>query len=114
MPQIASVKLLIAGVIAFALGWMFRSWASRNSLTSLGMDAAKSAAWDSVRNRQMPSVPGEYQQKFEELKHASNTDRAKKVAGYGVRHVLASFVGMAGWVLLLAGLVMAALGIWWK
>jgi hypothetical protein len=114
MPAIASPRLLIAGLIALVVGWLFRGWASRNSLTSLGVDAAKSAAFNSIKSGQVPSVPNELTDKFNELKNASNVDRAKKVAGYGIRHFIASFVGIAGLVLILAGLVMGALGIFWK
>lgn len=114
MPAIASPKLLIAGLIALIIGWMFRRWAQRNSLTALSVDAAKAAAWSSVKSGQMPVVPDDVAQRFNELKGASNVGRAKKVAGYGIRHFLATFVGLAGWIMIAGGLAMGALGIFWK
>lgn len=115
MPSIASPTLLIAGIVLLVIGWLLRGWASRHDLTSIATDAATGAAWDAVKKRGLPEMPAEVSGRLEEFKaEASSLGRAKKVAGYAARHVVAQVAGVAGWIGLLAGLVLVPLGVFWK
>lgn len=111
MPPIANPTLLVIGIALFVLGWMLRSWASRHSLT----DQATGAAWEAVKKRDAGVIGRELQGRISEINQASSTlGKAGKVAGYGVRHVLAQIAGLTGLVALAGGLVAAGLGIFWR
>ena len=114
LPSIANPKLLVAGLVAMAIGWLLRRWADRNSLTKLAADAVKVATWQAIKERQALAMPADVWQRIAELQQASNVVRAKQVAGHAARHMLASAVGVAGLVTLLIGIGLAWAGVYWK
>ena len=65
--------------------------------------------------RELPTVTPQVQAKLDALKaERSNYGRAKVVGGTVARHFLAQAVGIAGLLAMLAGLVLAGLGVWWR
>jgi hypothetical protein len=109
--------LLAVGLALLVAGYLLRSWASRHNLTDVATGAAVSAAWSTVRGGKLPSVPNEISSRFDFDDVASaktNAGRAGKVAGYAARHFLAQVVGWAGFLLMIAGLVLGAAGMFWK
>lgn len=111
MPQIASPTLLAIGVALLVLGVLLRRWSSRHSLT----DQLTDAAWEAVKARDAGVIGREIQGKLDDINRKGSTlGKAGAAAGYGVRHVVAQVVGMAGLLALLAGLALSALGIFWR
>jgi hypothetical protein len=105
--------LLGVGLAVLVVGfWMWR-WAGRNSVNLTG--AALSTAVASARSGKMPAVPDDLKGHLDKVVGAkSHTDRAKVVGGTVARHFMAKFVGIAGMIGVLAGLAMAAAGVFWK
>jgi hypothetical protein len=111
MPQIANPTLLLAGLAVFVIGLLLRRWASRHSLT----DQLTDAAWEAVKARDAGVIGREIKGRIDDINRAgSHLGRAKAAAGYGVRHVVAQIVSIAGLVAILGGLVLGALGVMWK
>jgi hypothetical protein len=101
------------GLAVLVVGfWMWR-WAGRNSVNIAG--AALSTAVTSARSGKMPSIPADLQGHLDKVVGASShAERAKVVGGTVARHFMAKAVGMAGMIGVLAGLAMAAAGVFWK
>lgn len=116
IPYVHRPGLLLAGTIAFLVGWLLRRWASRNDMASLVTDAVTGAAWQAMKNREMPQMPGEITAKLDEFQSpgSSHTGKAKKAAGYAFRHFLAQIVSIAGWIGLLCGAALIAASVLWK
>jgi hypothetical protein len=105
--------LFAIGLAVLVVGFLLWRWAGRNSVNLAG--AALSTAVSSARSGKMPTVPDNLKGHLDKVVGAgSNTERAKVVGGTVARHFMAKFVGMAGMVGVLAGLAMAAAGIFWK
>jgi hypothetical protein len=103
---------LIAGLLMCLAGiWMIR-WASRNNMASAIKDATVGAAMEALAKRGRPDMPPEVKAKLAEISAAEGlSGKAKKVASYGVRNSLAQVFGIAGFILFMAGLVTAAIGV---
>lgn len=111
IPHIPDSTLLVIGLVLFVLGWFLRSWASRHSMT----DQVTDTAWEAVKKRDAGVIGREIKGKITEINQASSTlGKASKVAGYGVRHAMAQVAGLAGIAVLLIGLALAALGLFWR
>jgi hypothetical protein len=119
-PRVGDLRMAIHNPTLFGIGlavlvvgiWMWR-WAGRNSVNLTG--AALSTAMASARSGKMPAVPDDLKGHFDKVAGAkSHTDRAKAVGGTVARHFMAKVVGMAGMIGVVAGLAMAAAGIFWK
>ncbi len=110
--QIDEPTWLIFGLILCALGiWLIR-WAARNNMASEIKDAAVSATLSALAKRGRPDVPDNVKAKLSELEAAAGvTGKAKTVARYAVRNSLSQLFGVLGFILLMAGLVIAAIGI---
>ena len=114
-PYIHSWPLAIAAVAVLAIGILLRRFAARHSMTGLIASSARDAAFASLKARKMPEVPGALGAKFTDLRDTqSNVGRAKKVAGYGIRHFLAQAFGIAGLVAIVAGLALGVLSVFWR
>lgn len=114
MPTIAHPTWLVLG-LAFALigVWMIR-WASRNNMASAIRDATVGVAIDAVARRGRPNMPPEIRAKIDTIKGAQGgTGKAKKIASYGIRHSLSQLFGVTGFILVMAGLVTAVLGVFY-
>jgi hypothetical protein len=100
------IAVLLVGI------WMWR-WAGRHTVNLAG--AALSSAVATARSGKMPSVPDDLKGHFDKVVGAgSNTERAKVVSGTVARHFMAKVAGMAGMIGILAGMALAAAGMFWK
>ena len=99
MPTtIAHPMWLAIGLLMSLIGiWLIR-WASRNNMASAIKDATVGAALDTLAKRGRPDGHGV-------------DSKAKKVASYGLRNSMSQLFGATGFILLMAGLVTAVLGI---
>jgi len=111
MPTIHRPILLIAGLAAMVIGFLLRRWSSRHDLTG----AVTGAAWDAVKKRDISAVTTEVKGKIDTIAGAgSRYDQAKAAGGMVARHAMAKVAGAAGLIAMLGGLVLAALGVWWR
>lgn len=110
-----NIWLIGSGVVAFVIGWLMRSWAARHNLIDVATDAALSTAWKTATTRQMPGMPEEITSRMSDITgEASHVGKAKKVAGYAARHAVATVVGLVGLVLLVVGVLLAGVGLFWR
>jgi hypothetical protein len=115
IPYVHRPSLLLIGLGVFIVGWLLRRWAGRHDMMGVVTGAATGAAWQAVKGRKVPDMPGALKSKMQEFQaEGSNVGRAKKVAGYAARHFIAQVVGVMGWIGLLAGLGLMAAGMFWK
>ena len=113
--MIAIPTLCIVGVILAALGILFIYWASSRNLKDAAMGAAFTAAWALLWHRRRPGVPEELTSRVDEVRaQQSHVGRAKVVAGYAAKHVVAQVASLAGMVLFALGALLAALGLFWR
>lgn len=112
MPTIAHPAWLLAGLLMCAVGvWLVR-WANRNNVAAAMKDATVSATLETIAKRGRPDVPPELKAKMSEITGAEGkTGKAKTVASYSIRNSLSQLFGAAGFILLMAGLVTAVIGI---
>src|SRR5690606_21473494 len=89
--------LLMAGVTIIIVALLMRRWAGRNSVTDLAVDAA----WDVARRRGKGFAETDMGRHLDEVRAGSHVGRARRIAGLGIRHVIAQIVGK----LALAGLL---------
>lgn len=110
---IPNPTLFALGIGVLIVGFLMWRWAGRNSVSVAG--AALSTAVASARSgKVIPTVPDDIKDKFDKVVSAdSHTERAKIVGGTVARHFIAKFVGLAGLVGMLAGVVMAGAGAFW-
>lgn len=103
---------LFAGLALCVIGiWLIR-WAARNNMSSEIKDAAVSATLSALAKRGRPDLPNNVKAKMSEFEAAGGvTGKAKTVARYAVRNSLSQVFGVLGFILLMAGLVTAAIGI---
>lgn len=105
---------IAAGVVLLVLGLLMMRWAARNNVAAQMTDAAKDAALNALRKRGAVDVPDELRAKLSDLQAASGVSgKAKKVAGYALRHAVSQFVGVTGFLLAAAGALAAVLGIFY-
>ncbi len=113
MPAIANPNLLGAGILVLLIGFWLWRWSSRQVIDVKG--AAIGAAWQGVRHGKVPDVPDDVKSRFQSVAgQSTHTGKAVKVASIGVRHYIGRLVGALSFVMVLAGLGLAAAGIWWK
>lgn len=102
------VALGLALVILGA--WMMR-WANRHNVGAVLADATTDAAIGAFRNRGRPEIPDEIRARIDDVSSApTSMGKARKVAGYALRHAASQLVGIAGFVSVVAGLAVAAFG----
>ncbi len=86
--------------------WLWR-WAGRHDLKGMAVDAA----WQVAKARGDLRTETELGNRIKDVTAgASHTGKAKKAAGYAIRHVLAQVAGLASVVAMLGGaaLIVAA------
>lgn len=111
MPEIANPTLFAVGIAAFVVGYLCVRWAGRNSI----VDQTKDVLWDAVKARDSGVVRQHVEGRIADVTgEASHTGRVRKVAGFALRETLARVFGLVGWIALLAGLAIAAAGLFWN
>lgn len=112
MPAIANPTWLFIGIAMAVIGiWLIR-WAARNNMAAAIKDATVSATLDAIAKRGRPDMPAEVKAKLAELEAAEGVSgKAKTVASYAIRNSASQLFGVVGFILLMAGLVTAAIGI---
>lgn len=111
MPEIASPSLLLTGIVLLVLGTLLIRWANRNSL----LEKTKDVVWDAVKARDTGGVRQHIEGTIGEVTGAAGTRaRATKVAGMAAREAFARLVAILGWLTLLSGLALAAVGVFWR
>ena len=114
IPYVHRPSLLLVGIAIFIVGWLLRRWAARHDMMGMVTGAVTGAAWQAVKNRKVPDMPGELTSKMQEFQaEGSNVGKAKKAAGYAARHFIAQVAGLAGWIGLLGGFVLMAASVLW-
>lgn len=103
--------LLGGGILLLLIGVLLWRWASRHDLKGMAVDAA----WQVAKKRGDINTETELGNRLKELQaDPSNLGRAKKVAGYGVRHVIAQIASLAGIVSMLGGAALSAAAFYLK
>lgn len=98
------IVMILAGV------WLIR-WANRNSMTAAIADATAEAAFKTIRKGAAPDMPSAIKTRLDDVASAPSTaGKAKKIAGYGFRHAMSQLFGVVGFVLVVAGLLLAVFG----
>ncbi len=111
MDLIANPYLLTLGLAFLAAGYIFLRRAKGQSL----VDAVTDATWQSVKNRDTGALRQHLEGTLSDIaSEQSNTARAKKIAGMAAREAMSRVLRMAGIISILGGLVLAALGIFWR
>ena len=91
-------------------GWLIR-WANRNSMTAMIRDATVGVAIDTMTKHGRPNMPPDMQAKIDDIANAKGaTGKAKKIASYGVRNSMSQVFGVAGFIMLVTGLMMVVFG----
>ena len=103
--------LLAFGAALIIVGLLAMRWASRHDLAGLATDAAIKVAW----NKGDLATETDLGNKLKALRdEQSNFNRAKAVAGYGVRHVVSRVVAIGGIIAIVVGLAMIVGAGFWK
>ena len=111
MDLIANPILLLIGLAFLAAGYLFRRRAKGQSL----VEATTDATWESVKNRDMGALRQHLEGTLSDItSEQSNTARAKKLAGMAAREAMSRVLHVAGIISILGGLVLAALGLFWR
>ncbi len=100
------------GIVMIAIGiWLIR-WANRNNMISTMTEATTEVAISAMRKRGSPDMPSEIKARFDDVaSEPTTTGKTKKVARYAVRHALSQVFGVMGFVAVVAGLLLAVLGV---
>lgn len=110
-PVLLTPVLLTTGLAFLAAGFLFLRRAKCQSI----VDASKDAAWESIKNRDTGALRQHLEGTLSDIaSEHSNTARAKKIAGMAAREAVSRVLRLAGIISILGGLVLAALGIFWR
>ena len=111
MDLIANPILLLIGLAFLAAGYLFLRRAKGQSL----VDAVTDATWESVRTRDTGALRQHLEGTLSDIaSEQSNTARAKKIAGMAAREAMSRVLRAAGFISILGGIVLTALGIFWR
>ena len=103
--------LMISGGALFVLGYLLWRWSSRYNLKDVAIDSA----WHVVRGRRSSANPTPIEMKVAEIgAEGSVVGKSRRAAETVVGHFVAQLVGLIAIVLLLLGVVLAAVGFFWK
>jgi uncharacterized membrane protein len=99
------------GIVLILVGiWLIR-WANRNSMTSAIAEATAEAAYNTVRKGAAPEMPASIKARLDDVNSApGKTGKAKKIAALGVRHALSQVFGVAGFIAVVVGIMLAVFG----
>lgn len=90
--------------------WLIR-WANRNSMTGAIADATAEAAFGAIRKRGRPDMPAGIKSRLDDVAGAPTaTGKARKIASYTFRHAMSQVFGIAGFIILVAGLLLVVFG----
>ncbi|MBR2536758.1 MAG: hypothetical protein IKE66_11875 [Hyphomicrobium sp.] len=90
--------------------WLIR-WANRNSMTGAIADATAEAAIGALKKRGRPDMPADIRARLDDVAGAPTaTGKARKVARYAFRHAMSQVFGIAGFIMVMAGLLLAVFG----
>jgi hypothetical protein len=113
--MIAIPSLVIVGGVLLLLGFLMMYWASSRNLKDIAIWAVIGAAWTLLWKRQRPGVPEEITSRVDKVRtEGTHIGKAKVVAGYAVKHVVALVASMTGLVLFALGALLAAIGVFWR
>ena len=95
-----------------ALVGMFIMWrVSRYDLAGAAFDSA----WQVARGKRSAETPTALEEKYNEIaREASLTGKAKRTAGTVIGHFAAKVFNLIAILMLLAGAVLIALGVYWR
>jgi hypothetical protein len=110
MDMIANPVLFGSGLAAVLLGlWLFMR--SGRSV----VDDARDAAWNTVKSRDLKAVRDQLEGTVSEIAgDGSLSGSAKSIAGMAAREAATRIKRMLGLILILGGLLLAALGALWR
>jgi hypothetical protein len=113
--MIGSSNLLIVGLSLLVPGVILMYWASSRDLKDAAIGAALGTAWTLLWKRQRPGVPDAITTRVDEVRaQDTHLGKARVVGGFAVKHVLAQVANLVGLILMALGVLLAALGIFWK
>lgn len=115
MPiSISHQSWVVLGLVLVVLGVLLVRWAARNNMVSVVTDATTGAVFSKLRKGGALEVPDEIKARYDDvMAEGSTVGRAKKLAGYTVRHAVSQVAGVGGGLLIVAGLLAAALGVFY-
>lgn len=107
----ANAWMMIVGGLLALLGIFIWRRTSRYDLKG----AALESAWQTVRGRRTVENPTALDQRWNEIRNeATVTGKARRTAGTVIGHFVAQFLGVVAMVMLAAGVILIAAGIWWR
>ena len=116
----AMISLTHPGWVALGIGliligvWLIR-WANRNNMASAISSAATEAAIGAMRKRgQHGDIPSAIKAGYDDVASApTTTGKAKKATGYIFRNAMSQLFGVIGFILVVVGLMLAVLGLFY-
>lgn len=101
--SIAHPPWILAGLLMLVIGiWLVR-WAARNDMTAAISQATAQSAIGALLRRPAKSAKG----------RDAKEGNATKPVGYAARHAMSQLAGAVGFILIMAGLLAAVLGVYY-
>jgi uncharacterized membrane protein len=102
------------GIVMILIGvWLIR-WANRNNMASVLSGAAAEAAIGAMRKGSHGHVPGAIKATYDDVASApTHAGKAKKVTGYIFRNAMSQLFGVIGFIMVVVGLMLAVLGLFY-
>ena len=111
MSFVAEHGLLIGGAVLLVLGFLLWRRMSHYDLQGAAIDSA----WQLARGRRSAENPTPIEAKLRDIGSAATmTGKATRAAGTVIGHFVAQVMSIVALVMILAGLLLAAAGIWWR
>jgi hypothetical protein len=111
MDLLADHALLIGGGLLLILGFLLWRRMSHHDLKGAAIDSA----WQIARGRRTATNPTPIETKLRDIGAAATmTGKASRAAGTVIAHFVAQVVSLMALVMMLAGLLLLAAGIWWR
>lgn len=77
--------------------------------------AAFDSAWQTVRGRRSATSPTALDEKWNAIRNeATVTGKARRTAGTVIGHFVAQMLGVVATFMLIGGLILLAVGYWWR
>jgi len=103
--------LMLAGAGLVLAGILIHRWTARYDLK----DAAIESVWALALGRSTAENATALEAKLRDIQSQPTwAGKAAKTAGTAIRHVLAQIMGVVGLVFIVAGLALAAAGLFWR